>query len=106
MDPTPGVASGHLEDLLAAVAARNLRLNNLFQLATGSWQANVTDGLLFWGFGRGTSPHEALARALAVQASQPGAKGPPDPPEVSFQGPKAPRGSRVIATVDLEDLGL
>ena len=60
-----------LDDLLAQVASRGLRVANLFQFqsaATGEWrwQANLTDGLQAWEFGRGGSPAEALEKALAA----------------------------------------
>lgn len=64
-----------LEQLLERVSAQKLRVNNLFQLQDGTWQANLTDGEQFWDFGRGAVPGEALANALVKAAEGPGAKG-------------------------------
>ena len=66
-----------LDDLIAGLPARGLRLANLFQFevpgtGTWRWQANVTDGEKFWDFGRGSSPVEALEAALNVQSITPG----------------------------------
>lgn len=58
-----------VDDLIAEVARRKLRLNNLFQLDNGRWQANITDGSRFWEFGRGDNPVEALLRALEYSAT-------------------------------------
>lgn len=59
----------NLEDLIAEVARRQLRLNNLFQLDNGRWQANITDGQRFWEFGRGDTAMEALIAALNLSAT-------------------------------------
>jgi hypothetical protein len=53
-----------IEELIQEVANRNLRLNNLFQLDNGRWQANITDGSRFWEFGKGATAGEALIAAL------------------------------------------
>lgn len=53
-----------VDDLIVEVANRHLRLNNLFQLEDGRWQANITDGERFWEFGRGDTAVEALRAAL------------------------------------------
>lgn len=58
-----------LEDLIAEVSRRKLRLNNLFQLDDGRWQANITDGQRFWEFGRGDNAMEALIRAINLTAT-------------------------------------
>jgi len=69
-----------VDDLLAVVAAKGLRLANLFQFPvpdTGEppqlrWQANITDGEQFWEFGRGSTPEAALEAALRIQSTTPG----------------------------------
>lgn len=58
-----------IEDLLAEVTKRGLRLNNLFQLEGGSWQANVTDGERYWEFGKGETAIAALLAALHISAT-------------------------------------
>lgn len=58
-----------LEDLLAEVASRGLRLNNLFELPGGGWQANLTDGERFWEFGKGDTAIAALRAALYKQST-------------------------------------
>ena len=49
---------------IAQVVVKGLKVNNLFQLATGGWQANVTDGTENSEFGKATTPDEALIAAL------------------------------------------
>lgn len=58
-----------VDELIAEVNNRHLRLNNLFQLENGRWQANITDGARFWEFGRGDTAVEALLAALHVAAT-------------------------------------
>lgn len=57
-----------LERLIEQAAARGLLVNNLFQLDSGLWQANLrcASGAFEWG--RGASAPEALASALAAAA--------------------------------------
>lgn len=83
-----------VDDLLKSVAARGLRLANLFQFETTTgewrWQANVTDGEVHWEFGRGSTAAEALRHALFRSANEPGERtrankrssGPTTPPAV------------------------
>lgn len=58
-----------VDELIAEVAAKGLRLNNLFQLHTGGWRANITDGERMWEFGNGSTPVEALQAALHKSAT-------------------------------------
>jgi hypothetical protein len=58
-----------VDDLIVEVAKRGLRLNNLFQLHDGRWQANITDGERFWEFGRGDTAIEALQAALQISST-------------------------------------
>lgn len=53
-----------IEDLLAEIAERNWLLNNLFQLSDGSWQANLRSDTHYTDWGRGSTPQEALSRAI------------------------------------------
>lgn len=59
-----------LDDLIVEVNSKSLRINNLFQLHDGRWQANITDGERFWEFGRGDTAVEALVRALHKSTTQ------------------------------------
>lgn len=66
--------SATVDDLLTIVENRGFRLANLFQyqipgLAEWRWQANVTDGLRYWEFGRGSTAVEALRAALFSAAT-------------------------------------
>lgn len=54
-----------VEQLISEAASRGLRVNNLFQLPTGGWQANVCDGETFYEFGTGDDAGSALFAALA-----------------------------------------
>lgn len=58
-----------LEELISEVNGRGLRLNNLYQLSDGRWQANVTDGEKFWDFGRGDTAVQALQAALHISTT-------------------------------------
>jgi hypothetical protein len=58
-----------VDELIAEVNKRGLRLNNLFQLHDQRWQANITDGEMFWKFGRGDTAIEALQAALQISAT-------------------------------------
>jgi hypothetical protein len=57
-----------VDDWIKEVGRRGLILNNLFQFKVSTtewrWQANVTDGVRYWDFGRGATPQEALSQAL------------------------------------------
>ncbi len=56
-----------LDELLPELPGLGLRLNNLFQLTTGMWQANVCDAGEAGGgyeFGRADAPMSALLAAL------------------------------------------
>lgn len=56
-----------LDELLPELPGLGLRLNNLFQLTTGTWQANVCDAGeagAGYEFGRADTPVEALLNAL------------------------------------------
>lgn len=55
-----------VDELIAEVNRMSLRLNNLFQLHDGRWQANITDGVKFWEFGRGDTAVAALYAALHI----------------------------------------
>lgn len=95
-----------------ALHSMGLRVNNLFELGNGLWQANVTDGTLFWEFARAASAEEALARALAIARTRKG-----EPSEVlDLSGTSMEWKSRTRAvsesskttstTASAEDLGL
>jgi hypothetical protein len=61
------------DSLLAQVHSLGLRLNNLFELENGLWQANVTDGQRFWEFGKSGTWQGAIAQAIArAQSEVPG----------------------------------
>lgn len=94
-----------LEELLLAVKVRGLRLNGLAQLSDLSWQANVTNGVEFWEFGRGPTPHIAIAEALFKSATEPGVPGLPNTATPGAWTPERQREARA-ATVKAEDLGL
>ena len=64
-----------LEDLIAEVNGRGLRINNLFQLENGGWQSNITDGERFWEFGRGDTPTAALLAAMQKTVTSTPVKG-------------------------------
>lgn len=56
-----------LEELLPELPGLGLRLNNLFQLTTGAWQANVCnagEAGTGYEFGRADTPVAALLKAL------------------------------------------
>jgi hypothetical protein len=64
-----GAGDMTVDELIAEVNKRGLRLNNLFQLHDQRWQANITDGEMFWKFGRGDTAIEALQAALQISAT-------------------------------------
>ena len=53
-----------LDSLLAELADRNWRVNNLFQLRDGSWQANLFSNLRVTDFAYGFTAVEALSLAI------------------------------------------
>ena len=58
-----------LEELLLECCRRGLRVNNLFQIENGAWQANFRvdlpdDSGLFFEFGHGPTPTEAIRMAM------------------------------------------
>lgn len=55
-----------VEGYFREIKRRGLRLNNLFQLNSGMWRANVrsADSLTFFEFGNGVDPSHALEEAL------------------------------------------
>lgn len=55
-----------LDELIDALPDVGLRLNNLFQLDDGRWQANVRESDTCAPFGRGATPVEALTAAIGV----------------------------------------
>ena len=59
-----------VEDVLLDIANAGLQLNNLFQLQSGEWQANLRSGETCFAFGRGKSAVQAL-RAAMVNAPKP-----------------------------------
>lgn len=70
-----------VDELLIEVSRRGLRLNNLFQLHDGRWQANVTDGEKYWEFGRANTAIMALQAALHIAATTEGGFGVKPKPE-------------------------
>lgn len=61
--PTPTI-----DGVLAAVSRRGLRVNNLFQLESGPWRANLTDGKTWFEFGTSETAVGALEEALGKAA--------------------------------------
>jgi hypothetical protein len=53
-----------LEGLILELNHRGWRLNNLYQLDNGQWQANARSGDKCFEFRRGSTAAEALARVL------------------------------------------
>lgn len=51
-----------LEEFIDKIGAEGYRVNNLFQLQSGLWQANLVRALSneYWQFGTGTTAKEAL----------------------------------------------
>jgi len=84
--------------LLESLQSRRLFLANLFQRSDGTWQANVTDRVQVWEFGRAGTAAGALRAAMFVAATERGF--PVDP--------GAARGPRVVQAqnANAEDLGL
>lgn len=60
-----------VDALLEVIHQRGMKLANLFELDNGRWQANVSNGIDYWEFGRGGSPDEAILAALGVAARTP-----------------------------------
>lgn len=58
-----------VDELIAEINGRGLRINNLAQLEDGRWQANITDGERFWEFGRGNTAAAALIAAVQKHAT-------------------------------------
>lgn len=58
-----------VDELIAEINNRGLRINNLAQLEDGRWQANITDGERFWEFGRGDTAEKALIAAIQKHAT-------------------------------------
>lgn len=59
-----------VDELIQEVNNQGLRLNNLFQLDNGRWQANVTDGKRYWEFGRADTAAKALEIALHISSTE------------------------------------
>jgi hypothetical protein len=53
-----------LEQLFAEVDSLGLYVNNLFHNSEGGWNANLRDGNHGFEFGRGSTPQEALRKAI------------------------------------------
>lgn len=60
-----------VDELLAQCASRGLLVNNLFQLDSGHWQANLRCAAGAFEWAQGASAGQALAAALAVAAGGP-----------------------------------
>lgn len=58
------MANPSLESLISELRDRGWRVNNLFELDDGSWQANLRTNLLATEFAYGDSPLEALALCI------------------------------------------
>lgn len=80
-----------VDAMLELVRLRGLRLNNLFQLFDGRWQANVTDGEKYWEFGRGDTADAALQAALHIAATTEPEYSPPEPITVVRTTPRPTR---------------
>ena len=85
-----------MDFLLESLQSRRLFLANLFQRSDGTWQANVTDRVQVWEFGRAGTAAGALRAAMFVAATESGFPVDPSP------------GPRVVQaqTANAEDLGL
>lgn len=55
-----------IESILDEIAESGWLVNNLFQLADGSWQANLRTSTLATAFGRGPTPTSALDEAICM----------------------------------------
>lgn len=57
-----------LESLIEEINESGYLLSNLFQLTDRRWQANLrtAEGKLFFEYGRGASPYEALLQAFEM----------------------------------------
>lgn len=53
-----------LHDLIAEANQQGLLVNDLFQLSTGGWQANLRNAAGGFAHGFGDTPEQALWRAL------------------------------------------
>jgi hypothetical protein len=53
-----------LDDLLNEISERGWLVNNLFQLSSGDWQANLRSHDFITSFGVATTPSGALSLAL------------------------------------------
>lgn len=62
-----------VEQALAQIAARGLRLNNLFELQNDRWRANVRDpsSAVFYEFGEADTPQGAILAALEKCPTEP-----------------------------------
>ena len=76
-----------VEALIESINKAGFRVNNLFEME-GGWQANITDGELFFEFGRGATMQEALSNALHKRG----------------EGKRAKRREAVVSTVAVDDL--
>lgn len=54
-----------VDTTIAEISRRGLRVTNLFQLESGPWRANLTDGKTFFEFGTDETPCGALRDALS-----------------------------------------
>jgi len=50
-----------ISDLITEINAFGLKVNNLFQRTDDVWQANIREGEVYFQFGYGQTPEEALA---------------------------------------------
>lgn len=58
-----------IESVFSEITRRGLRVNNLFQLESGPWRANLTDGKVWFDFGTDETPCGALRDALSKAAA-------------------------------------
>ena len=53
-----------LDRFISQIADAGLRVNNLFQLQNGQWQANVMRPPEFYEYGTGSTPEDAIETAI------------------------------------------
>jgi hypothetical protein len=96
------------DDLIAQAHSLGLRLNNLFELPNGVWQANLTDGTKFWGFGRAGTWQSALRQALAIAQTTEGETELDQGAQIEFKtrARPGPTGKTTSSAATPEDLGL
>ncbi len=65
-----------MSEMIDSVNKQGLRINNLFQKSDLSWQANITDGVQYWGFAYGSTINDALMNAVNETKRSPASSAP------------------------------